>query len=292
MLEKLSKAGKIGVNINGDLPEEEIKDRAEKFSKLVKIIWIGEHPFFKNPFEVAKLVAESCDCLVGFGVLTPRTGVEEIKTSLRELRKNYGDRFVLGLASGGVSLREFEKFVIRVKEFENFILCGVTWKKAFEVAKKHCCGVLFNHVHPDHIKAFAEFDGFKAAYGPALVFPSEFYQDLLIAGAIVMSTSKKFLEAFDYLEAFRKIEKVNVEELIKRKQSGEDLSEDEDFKKLEENKKIILEKFTISGSLENVRNRVCDLLELCDHVVLGDPFFRDEESPEKLSLLLSRLGRS
>ena len=292
MLEKLSKAGKVGVNVNGDLPEEEIAELSSLLSKKVKIIWIGENPLFADPFRVAEIVAENFEHLVGFGVLTPRRNAEEIYENFKKLEKEYGERFILGVASGGFKLKDYEKFLKKLREKFEEILCGVTWLKSYEIAKKYCSGILLNHVHPKHVEVFRDFEGFKAAYGPALILPSEFYQDLIIACSIVMQTSKDFLKKFGYYEAYEKIREVKIEELIKRRQRGENLESCGEYKKLKATAEKILEFFTISGKLEDVSNRVKELLSLCDHIVLGDPFFRDKKSMEKISLLLSHPGLS
>ncbi|ADC66091.1 conserved hypothetical protein [Ferroglobus placidus DSM 10642] len=292
MLEKLSKAGRVGVNVNGDLPEKEIAELSRFLSERVKIIWIGENPLFIDPFKVAEIVAENFEHLVGFGVLTPRKRAEEIYENFKRLEKDYGERFVLGVASGGFKLKDYEKFLKKLKEKFDEFLCGVTWLKSYEIAKKYCSGILLNHVHPKHVEVFKDYDGFKAAYGPALILPSEFYQDLIIACSIVMQTSKDFLKKFSYYKSYEKIKEVRIEELIKKRQRGENLENNSEYEKLKAAAEKILEFFTISGKLEDVSNRVKELLSLCDHVVLGDPFFRDKKSVERVSLLLSRLGLS
>ena len=292
MLEKLSKVGKIGVNVNGDLPEENIRRLSEELSESVKIIWIGDNPLFQSPFEVARIVSDCFDHLIGFGVLTPRWSVEKIYGEIKNLEREYGERYVLGVASGKSRLRDFEKFLEKLKEKFDEFLCGVTWKKSYEIAKKYCSGLLINHVHPKHLSAFEDFEGFKAAYGPALVLPSEFYQDLIIASAIVMRTSKGFLEEYGYISVYESVRDIDIEALIKKRQEGLDLEHDGEFKKLKKVMEDVIEFFTISGSFESVSERISDLLRVCDHVVLGDPFFRDKKSAEHVSLLLSRLGLS
>ncbi len=292
MLEKLSKVGKIGVNINGDLPREEIKRLSEALSKSVKIVWIGDHPLFLSPFEVAELVSENFEHFVGFGVLTPRWDAEKIYSEIKRLEREFGDRYVLGVASGRFRLKDFEKFLRKLKEKFDDFLCGVTWRKSCEIAKNYCSGILINHVHPKHLSIFQDFDGFKAAYGPSLILPSEFYQDLVIASAIVMQTSKKFLNEFDYLPIYERVREVDIESLIRKRQKGLNLEKDGDFRRLEEAVRNVIEFFTISGDFEKFSKRVVELLKVCDHVVLGDPFFRDKKSTEKISLLLSRLDLS
>jgi 5,10-methylenetetrahydromethanopterin reductase len=48
---------------------------------------------------------------------------------------------------------------------------------------------------------------------------------------------------------------------------------------------LLIDRFAIAGSLDDIYSRIRSLLELCDHVVLGDPFFRDKNSLKQLKHL-------
>ncbi|MEM0503458.1 MAG: hypothetical protein QXT58_01985, partial [Archaeoglobaceae archaeon] len=51
-------------------------------------------------------------------------------------------------------------------------------------------------------------------------------------------------------------------------------------------KEFLLERFAITGNFEEVLTKIKQLLKVCDHVVLSDPFFRDPNSMKALKPLV------
>ena len=94
--------GKLGININGDLSEGEIIERAKLVEMAkVKIVWIGEFESFDDPFNVAETISEATNLRIGFGILSvSKRECREILEAFDVLRQKYGDRYILGIGAG------------------------------------------------------------------------------------------------------------------------------------------------------------------------------------------------
>ncbi len=288
----LLKIGRIGLNINGDFEDEVLVERARKAEKLVSIVWIGDSDFFKSPFHVANLFLENTDICIGFGILR----AVKCESKIRELEKfrGYEDRVVVGVGSGGASISATASCVKSLKEkFDFRIFAGATGKKSISILSKVADGMLLNHISPRHVGWAVKFSSsyFNSAYGPSLILPSDFEQDLILATSLVMGSSRSFLEEMNYLNVYEEIQKINILELIEKRQRGEDLSRYDDFKKLLKYRKFLLENFSISGDELRVAEKIDQLLNICQHVVLGDPFFRNENFHKSLRRIIEILKK-
>ncbi len=275
------RTGKISVNINGDFPDYELIKRALIAEKAVKRVWIGELEFFRDPLEVAKLV-EDCSSLEVCVLLSPsRRRCEEI---VRIARK-----YPVGLIPGkSRNLSGFITCLEKVRKTGKEVYVGCSGKKIAEVTCRLSDGILANYVHPEYIKWLGDFNS-VAAFGPALVLPSRFYEDLLIAAAMVMGSNASFIDHFNLSEVQEELSHVNFEELIKTRGRGESVRNLDDFRRVEKHKNLLLERFTVSGSVEDSVRKIQNLLDVCNHVVLGDPFFRDLKAMEKLSEIVAAI---
>lgn len=245
----------------------------------INVIWIGEFEFFKDPFYVAEIVGENSSLYIGL-ILSPlRRTCGEIVDQLKLLTKKY-DNILLGLIPGSFSNpRDAVDAVVRCAEVVSVpVFIGCSSPRITQVAAKLADGILFNYVYPTYIqwiKQNMEKDIFTAAFGPSLLLPSSFYQDLLLAAAIVMGSSKAFLKAFELEKIYKNFLSIDLSALIKARQNGVNLEELSEFELFKEYSRLLIEKFTISGNLKSIVERINDLLKLCNHIVLGDPFFRD-----------------
>lgn len=285
--------GSVSLNINGDFEDEVLIEKARRAEKHVDVVWIGESDFFKSPFHVAELFLENTDLKVGFGIL--RAGsCENVLRNLERFR-GYEDRILVGIAAGdGGSVAGAVECIERVKARFSFpVLGGGTGKKSILTISKIADGMLLNHISPEHVRYAVRLSssGFNAAYGPSLALPSEFEQDLILATALVMGSSRQFLREMGYLHVYEKLKKVNLPELIERRQRGEDLYGVADFETLLKFREFLLERFSIAGSPETLAGKIAELLRVCDHVVLGDPFFREKDFDRKLSDILEILKK-
>jgi len=289
LLTKLLKR-KVGININGDLPDNKIVEVALRVEKLGVAIWIGELELFKDPFYVAQIIAEHISNVpICFGTITLRRDCSTILNNLKSLINSYPHLdFLVGISPGKVEnprlvLERTLKCIELVKKLDIPVLCGCSSPIITRKSSKIADGILFNYVYRDFLNwifKFMERDVFKVAYGPSLILPSRYEQDLILASAIVACSSRKFIQKFGFIEMCNL--NLNFEKMIALRQRGGDLNTDNDFRKILRYKDILLEKFSISGSLEEVKERINDLLEICDYVILGDPYFRDDRCVDLL----------
>ncbi len=290
----------MSLNINGDLPDNEIIKRALLAEKAgIKVVWIGELELFKDPFHVAEIIAENTSLSIGFGTLSPlRRSCKDILNRVKLLTRKYDNPFLLGISAGNFS--DPKKAVDAVvkcvevakNELDIPVLVGCSSPKITSYASKIADGILFNYVYPAYLQwimKFMEKVVFTAAYGPSLILPSPYYQDLLLAAAIVMGSSRAFLREFKLEEVHRELTSVDFASLIKARQSGTDLEKLPEFRILEKHSKLLMERFTISGCVDSVRKRIQSILEVCDHVVLGDPYFRDAKAVEMLKDVVAKI---
>ncbi len=286
--------GKLGLNINGDLGREEVVRRARiAESSGIRVVWIGEFEGFEDPFKVASVIAESTKLKVGFGVVTTmRRTCREILAEFDTLKRRYDDRFILGLGAGesepGRAYRSLRDCVENAIHHDYPIVVGASSPMTLRLAGK-TGGVLFNSVNPEFVEwmmSYLEGDVFKAAYGPALILPSEFEEDLLLAASIVFLGSRNLITRFGFEDIAEELSKVDIMGLVNLRRSGRSIFEKPEAQALATHRDFLLEKFTLSGTLEEVKAKVDGLLRLCDHVILSDPFFRDVNSMKYLKELV------
>lgn len=285
--------GSVSININGDFDDETLIEKARRAEKHVDTVWVGESDFFKSPFHVARLILENTNLNVGFGIL--RAG--RCRDAFQNLKGfvSYEGRVFVGIAAGdGGRISHAIDCIRLLREKLPFpVLGGGTGRRSIARLSTIADGMLLNHISPHHVRWAVRMSSssFNAAYGPALILPSKFEQDLLLAAALVMGSSMGFLMEMDYLDVYERLRSVNLMELIERRQKGEDLSEVQDFRLLLKYKSLLLDRFTLSGDLQVVADKTAELLKLCDHVVLGDPFFREDNFDKRLAELLKELKK-
>lgn len=290
---KSSLTGRIGLNINGDLSEKEIVERV-KLAEIagIRTIWVGEFEGFVDPFVVAEIISNASRNLsVGFGILSvSRRSCEEIVEGFEALRQRYGDRYILGLGVGD-NAKAFQRLKECVEGVSGCCVVGAGSPGTLKLASK-TDGVLYNSVNIEFIRwmdGFVEGDVFKAAYGPALLLPSEFEEDLIIAASIVFLGSKRLISEFKMEDIAEEISEVDIMELVELRRSGRSIRESDDAEKILKHREFLLNNFTISGGVSEVAEEIKKLLEICDHVVLADPFFRDLSSMRMLSILVDMI---
>ncbi len=282
--------GRVSVNLNGDLSSDELTERARGFEKAgVKIVWVGEFEGFEDPFRVAEVIATSTSLLIGFGILSPlRRGCGEIRRRVAELEEEFGRRFYVALAPGNRFENPKEAVDVTVKCARGMnAFVGVSSPYITKEASKSSPGLLVNYVKPDFvrwIRGFMRRRVFTASYGPALILPSEFEEDLLIAASIVFTGSGKLINAFHLQHIAAELGRMNIERLVEIRRRGESIKDVADV--LFKHREFLLQNFTISGSYESVVGRIKNLLTVSDHVILADPFFRDRKSIKFLRNIL------
>ncbi len=280
---------KLGLNLNGDLPDKELISIAKECEKLGILVWIGDNELFKDPFYVADLIADYTS-YIGFGVVTINWGCKTIFERIKELIDEHKDTvFLLGIGAGRFDNPKFA--LIKTLECLRFLrqnleiplFCGCSSPIITKESSKVVDGILFNYGYPDYvawISSFLSRDIYKIAYAPALILPSDFEEDLLIACSIVSCSSKRFVKEFGYEDMCKVFSSLDFRDIIIKRKRREQLDP-----RILKFRDLLIDRFAIAGSLEDVCNRIRSLLELCDHVVLGDPFFRDKNSLKQLKHL-------
>ena len=276
--ESLLRIGEISININGDFEDDILIEKARRAERYVNGVWIGDSDFFKDPFHLAELFLENTDLIVGFGILRAKN----CHRILKKLEKfsELEERVIVGVSAGdGGRIDVALKCIQKIKErFRIPVVAGGTGRRALIKLSRISDGFLLNHISPRHVDYALNYvkSDFVSAYGPCLPVPSKFEQDLLLATAIVMGSSKSFIRDMGYEDIFQGIEDIDVLGLIDLRQKGVDLGENPEYRKLERFRDFLLENFSISGSIDEISDKIIILLEKCSHVILSDPFFREE----------------
>ncbi len=276
---------RLSLNINGDLPLKDLIDRVKiAESAGIESIWIGELEQFKSSIEVAAQLEPETGAELCVLLSTSRNSCSEIITASK--------KYAVGLIPGRA--KDLENFISCLKEVKGeaeTVYAGVSGPLITERASEYADGLLFNYVYPEYIewierymKPGEETETLTSAFGPSLFLPSPFYEELLIAAAIVMQSNPFFLETFNLQKMSRQIPS-DLYKLVRLRQARQSVNETQEFHQIKEYSQELLKLFTISGEMEEVRNRIHQLLHLCDSVVLGDPFFRDIESLKNLKRL-------
>ncbi|RLI83451.1 hypothetical protein DRP07_03405 [Archaeoglobales archaeon] len=290
---------KLGLNINGDFEDRELIERAKIAKKSgINIVWIGEFEGFKDPFYVAELIADIID-VIGFGILSPLTrSCKEILRLVDEFRRVKGNDVIVGIAPGNFDnpRRALEMTVDCIKYLKERlqmpVMAGCSSPLITKRSSEVVDGILFNYVKSEYIKWISKYVKrkiFIAAYGPCLVLPSEFFESLLLASSIVIS-SKRFVEDFGFGELFNEIKKIDLQKLVEVRQSGKSIKNLPEYKILDRYSDVLLGNFTISGGEEVMADKIKELLNHCDHVILGDPFFRDINSMMSLRKIVKMVN--
>ncbi len=290
--ESLSKIGKLGININGDFEDEILIEKALKAEKHVNVVWIGDSDFFKDPFYVAKLLIENTDLTIGFGILRAKH-CHRILKELENFSDN--DRIIVGVSAGdGGKIENAMRCILKIKEKYRFpVVAGGTGKKALTELSRISDGFLLNHISPKHVDYALQYvhSEFVSAYGPCLILPSQFEQDLLLATAMIMGSSRNFIDEMGYTRIFEEIKKIDIFGLIAERQKGKDLNGFKEFAKLTNYREFLFEKFSIAGNIDEVSEKIALLLQKCNHVILSDPFFREKDFDERLKKIIENLKK-
>ncbi|MEM4496796.1 MAG: hypothetical protein QXM06_05820 [Archaeoglobaceae archaeon] len=279
-----SSLGKLSVNINGDSRVDWVQ-RAKLIEKAgLSTVWVGEFDQFLDPFEVAEKIAQETSLNVGFGVLTVKRPLEEIIKKLEELRKIFGERFVVGLGAGKYDTAKLA--YMKVKKYAELladdypVFIGASSPKLADLSERFD-GLLINAVKPEFVR-WLKRRTFNASYGPSLLLPSDYEIDLVLASLLVFLGHKRLVLEFGLARTFRDLSCLNIDDLIKKRMLGLNLDEP----KVKNYRDFLVENFAICGREDLFIEKLKNLLSYCDHVVLADPFFRDLKSLEFLEVLV------
>jgi len=234
-------------------------------NKLGVPIWIGELDCL-DPFKTAEVVAEHTSTPVAIFCSPSRRSCEEIRYRLTNLRRKYDNDIILTLVPG--KSRRISCLVDclkRLKDENVPTLVGCSGKKLAAIASKLADGLVLNYCDLRYTGIFT------ACYAVSLILPSKLYDELILSSAATLSNKLQLSVGFEYIVRNRSRNRLDIPEEIVR------LSK-------------ILEAHTISGSVDEVVKKITEVLSICDHVILGVPFFRDEESMKHLKTIVNLVG--
>ncbi|MFQ5800531.1 MAG: LLM class flavin-dependent oxidoreductase [Candidatus Hydrothermarchaeales archaeon] len=287
----------FGINFNGDLPFEKIKEGARTAERLgFDFIWVGESIHFKHPFPIITAIAHSTKNIrVGSGIISYffNRGLH-IRKAFETLVEAYGERFAIALAPGDFNaLRESKiepkKPLERLKEtidelsgseaLENTpLFVGASGPKMIEAGSKFSDGLLLNYAHPEHLKwalSHLQKDTYTGAYAPALLLPDKKNEKaILLASAFVAAGSNpSFQEHFSLKE---EVEEVRL--ILKEKR----------YDALEEKKDFLLERFAICGDDATIKKRIREFKKLgLNQIIFGSPVTYNLHSVEVIARFCS-----
>ncbi len=274
---------KIELNLNWSprFGEEFLAEKAQIAERAgLERVWAGELDLFLSPIEVARVVEEYTS--LGCGVIvTPKPEVKEIarKYDICLIPGGKGREYIGGVVKyirklkGRVVYAGCSGRIAARRAFEAFKDSGIEPRLMPNYVKREfvdwvCCNLEWEEVLP---------------IGPSLILPSKMIDELVIAAMLVMTSNENFVRAFGFSEVYRDISSLDVREMI----ANSKLERNEVVEKYE---KFLLENFTISGKVEEVVKKLKEL-SVFGGFVLGDPFFRDESSMEKLRLINTKLNK-
>ncbi len=288
-------APELGINFNGDLGREEAAARAAAAERSgVRYLWVGESKPLVHPFPIMTLLAESTThATIGSAILSAMSNrCFHIAKAFTVLKEVYGERFIAGIAPGdlhglrveciasrGVVVR-LEKCISKIEGVVP-VFVGASGPKLIELASMRSEGVILNYAHPEFIKwalRHVRRKTYIACIAPALVLPDkENIAELRGAAAVIASGANPVFIADMGID-----EKVaEVRDIVKRgRWSG--LAEHESF---------LLEHFTLSGSVDEVVERIEELAKLgVEQVILGSPFVKSTAFEKIINTISERLG--
>jgi len=285
----------FGVNLNGDMYASELKEAAAAAEEAgFSHIWVGESITYLHPFPIMAACLEYTENIkVGTGIISPqRTRRFHIRRAVSTMKEVYGPRIVVGLAPGdryglmtdcidtGRVLSTLEKSVHRFKETDPQVpvFIGASGPRVIELGSREADGMLLNYVHPDYVRwalGHLRKDCYTAVYGPSLILPNEDLMATLRGAAAVVAAgaNRTFAREMGLTDLVH-----GVRGMVKEKRwSG-----------LAPYEKELLERFTISGSMEDISRRIEEYIEMgIDQVIFGVPFGRDIDGIKRMGEVIS-----
>lgn len=286
----------VGINFNGDLSFEKIKDGARLSGELgYSNIWVGESIDFNHPFPVIASIADATDKIrVGSGIISYFFNRSlHIKKAFETLVETYGDRFAIALAPGDLNslqsagievskpLKKLGETIAELRDSKLLksapIYVGASGPKMIELGSRLADGVLLNYTHPEYVKWALEHlacDTFACVYAPALLTPDSVNERsaLIAASFVAAGANKVFQKEFgltDFVDEIRKILR------------------DKKFSELGKHREYLTSRFLISGDTQSIRKQMKAFEKMgIDQVILGSPFCYNIEAVEAIGRVL------
>ncbi|MHA1754450.1 MAG: LLM class flavin-dependent oxidoreductase [Candidatus Odinarchaeia archaeon] len=270
----------LGVNVIGIAP-------VNKIIKIAKIaenagfhsLWVGEGPDHRSIFPILAAIAHNTrNITLGTSILSVHIHKPvHILKSFELLINQYGDRFIIGIGKGGYKHLKmigklkhktfplFEQYLKILKAnqfFKNKLYLGATGLETLKKYANRFDGVLMNFISPQYISEYLNKIKIKSkilAIGPSSYLPDKNEEkDLIYNCALIASEMSD--NVIKMLKINMEINNIRKYYRIKK------------FEKLSQYKKFLINNFSISGSLTDIKNKVEELDNIgVDELIFGHP---------------------
>ena len=274
----------FGINFNWNQSHIKIRDGTKIAEEIgFDYIWVGENPQFIHPFPIIATIAGiTSKITVGCGIISPYLNkCENICTTFKMLNENYGNRFIIGIAPGdkrslkevGINIKEdkIKKCISKLKDLELTVFLGAAGPKL--LGNTSIDGILLNYVNPEYVKwalKFIKERTYVATYSPSLLLPDRKYKKSLrtAAATVAAGSNKEFQREFNIEDKVK-----DIQHILSRK----------DYGKLKKYDSFLLDRFTLSGNVHEINDRIQELRKLgINQTIFGCPMSNNLASIKKL----------
>jgi 5,10-methylenetetrahydromethanopterin reductase len=286
----------VGINFNGDLSFEKIRDGARISEKLgYSNIWVGESIEFNHPLPIITAIAVATENIrVGSGIISYFFNRSlHIQKAFETLVEAFGNRFAIALAPGDLNslqnsgihvskpLKKLEQTIAELRASEALegtpICVGASGPRMIEVGSRLADGVLLNYAHPEYVEWALDHlakETYVGVYAPSLLTPDSMNEKtaLIAASFVAAGSNKAFQEEFGLADRVEEIRRI----LRERR-----------FDKLSESREFLFERFLISGDDRKILEQLNEFEKMgIDQVILGSPFCYNQEAVEAIGRAL------
>jgi len=292
---------KLALNIVTDVELIYAKDVSIEALKFgAESIWIGETENLPHPFGYLSYIAKYVKAHLGTSIisayLNPVDYVAKFVNEIIECRNV--PKFTVGVGIGDLEylrkkgiivkrpLRFMKNYVSNIKNklrAKALVTIGTAGRKMAKLSCEMCGTVMLNLVFPEYIKFVKESISSSCnitIIGPSLIREntndnSRLIRALRIASSIVLKgMNRHFLEEFELVEVANEIKRILLHK---------------EYWKLKRYDKLLLEKFSIYGTLDEIEHLVEELSKLnVKRIIFGPPLYRRIDLVRKLFSNLAR----
>ncbi len=288
MLEKT----KLALNIVTDVSLDYAKTVSKEALRLgAESIWIGETNDLPHPFKYLSYISEYVKAPLGTSIISAYLNpVDYVVEFSNEILKR-APKFIIGVGLGDIDHLKRKGIVVKkpLRFMRNYVtsllrklhpkasaIIGTAGRRMANLSCQLCGAVMLNLVYPEYVKFIRRNINESCeitVIGPSLIKEerdnSRLIRALRIASAIVLKgMSKKFLEEFELTNIALEVRNYLVQG---------------SYWKLKKHDKLLLEKFSLYGSLDELEEAIKELSKLSvKRVIFGPPLYRKMDLVKKI----------
>jgi len=295
------KKAKLALNIVTDVELNYAKNVSIEALKYgAESIWVGETENLPHPFEYLFYIAKYVKAHLGTSIISAYLNpVDYVAKFVNEIIENREiPKFTVGVGVGDLEylgkkgiivkrpLRFMRNYVSNIRNKLNVkapVTIGTAGRKMAKLSCEICGSVMLNLVFPEYIKFVKENISDLCdvtVIGPSLIRgnisdDNRLVRALRIASSIVLKGMNRcFLEEFELVEVANEIRR----NLLHK-----------EYWKLKRYDRLLLEKFSIYGTLDEIEDRIVELSKLnVKRIIFGPPLYRRIDFVRKLFSNLTR----